>query len=294
VLASLLARDNYLPHLFSLRDDRQVFASGIWTLAVLSGVLLIVVRGNTLELIPLYAIGVFTGFTLSQSGLVVHWRRTRPPHWRQRAIVNGTGAVVTAAATVIFLITKFTEGAWVVVLAIPTFIFMFTKIHRYYLLAGRALGLSGVSGKPAAKPTIVVVPVTHVSRLVQHALSEALSVSDQVIAVTVVTDDADQGSGPAPEIQQKWDAWNPGPPLRVLHTEYASMAGPLLAFIDQLRDQHTEQVMVLIPVAVPDRLRYLFLHNHFEVVLVRALRSRPDVVVAIAPLPFHVPTRKAK
>jgi amino acid transporter len=294
VLASLLSRDNYLPHVFSLRDDRQVFGSGIWTLAAMAGVLLIVVDGNTLTLIPLYAIGVFTGFTLSQAGLVVHWRRTRPPHWQQRAVINGTGAVVTAAATVIFLITKFTAGAWVVVLAVPTFILLFTRIHSYYVLAGRALGLSVVPGKPAAKPTIVVVPVSRVSRLVQHALSEALSVSDQVIAVTVVTDGDDQDSSRAQKIQQQWDAWDPGPPLRVLHTEYAAMGGPILAFIDQLREQRTEQIVVLIPVAVPDRLRYAFLQNHFELVLTRALRYRPDVVVAIAPLRFHVPVRRPK
>jgi amino acid transporter len=294
VLASLLARDNYLPHLFSLRDDRQVFGSGIWALAVMSGALLIAVGGNTLTLIPLYAIGVFTGFTLSQAGLVVHWRRTRPPRWQQRAIVNGTGAVVTAVATVIFLISKFTEGAWVVVLAVPTFIFVFTRIHSYYRLAAQALGLSGVPGKPAAKATIVVVPVVRVSRLVQHALSEALSVSDQVIAVTVVTDGEDQDAERAQKIQEQWDAWDPGPPLRVLHTEYAAMAGPILAFVDQLREQHSEQIMVLIPVAVPVPPRYRFLHNHFEVVLMRALRNRPDIVVAIAPLRFRVPVRRPR
>jgi len=189
---------------------------------------------------------------------------------------------------VIFLITKFTAGAWVVVLAVPAFIWVFVKIHRYYLLAAQALGLSGVPGKPAAKPTIVIVPVVRVSRLVQHALSEALSVSDQVIAVTVATGDADQDSSRVREIQAQWDAWNPGPPLRVLHSEYASIAGPILAFIDQLREQRAEQIMVLIPVAVPDRLRYRFLHNHFELVLTRALRNRPDIVTALAPLRFHV------
>ena len=138
VLASLLARDNYLPHLFALRDDRQVFAPGIWTLAILAGVLLIAVRGNTLTLIPLFAIGVFTGFTLSQTGLVVHWRRTRPPRWRvpghhQRHSARRSPRV----ATVVFLLTKFTEGAWVVVIAVPAFIVLFTRIHRYYRRAGR-------------------------------------------------------------------------------------------------------------------------------------------------------------
>ena len=167
VLASLLASDNYLPHLFSLRDDRQVFAKGIWALTIMSGALLVAVAGNTLTLIPLFAIGVFTGFTLAQAGLVVHWRRARPPRWRYRAALNGLGAIATAAATVVFLLSKFTEGAWVVVLAIPVFIALFVWVHRYYRQAGRALGLGEIPGKPEAKPIMVVVPVTGVSRLAQ-------------------------------------------------------------------------------------------------------------------------------
>ena len=152
VLASLVSRHHYLPHLFSLRDDRQVFSYGVWTLAALSAALLVAVAGNTLTLIPLFAIGVFTGFTLSQTGLVVHWRRTRPPHWQYRAALNGLGAATTAVATVVFLVTKFTEGAWVVVLAVPAFIALFAWIHRYYARAGRALGLGEIPAKPQAKP----------------------------------------------------------------------------------------------------------------------------------------------
>ncbi len=132
VLTSLLARDNYMPHFFGLRDSRQVFGNGVWALTVLSAALLVAVRGNTNSLIPLFAIGVFIGFTMSQSGLVVHWRRTRPPGWSRRATINGVGAVVTAVATIIFLVTKFVEGAWVVVVAIPLLILLFTRIEHYY------------------------------------------------------------------------------------------------------------------------------------------------------------------
>ena len=107
---------------------------------------------------------------MSQGGLVVHWRRTRPPRWRYRASLNGLGAAVTAVATVVFLATKFTEGAWAVVLALPAFIMLFTRIHRYYDQAGRALGIGGIPGKPQARPTAVVVPVTGVSRLAQDAI----------------------------------------------------------------------------------------------------------------------------
>jgi amino acid transporter len=288
VLASLLARDNYLPHLFAQRDDRQVFAAGIWALAIVAGVLMIVVRGNDLSLIPLFAIGVFTGFTLSQTGLVVHWRRTRPGGWQRRAITNGTGAAITALATVIFLVTKFTQGAWVVVIAVPALIFMFTRIHRYYQRAGLALGLGDVPGKPVPEPSVVVVPVSGVSRLAEHAISEALSMSKHVICVTVLTSETPDGDDRTSELQEQWERWNPGPPLRVLHTEYASIAGPILALVDQLARDHHEHIVVMIPVAVPEHPRYRLLHNQLDLVLTSALQSRPDVLTARAQWPLHL------
>jgi amino acid transporter len=288
VLASLLAKDHYLPHLFSLRDDRQVFAPAIWTLALLSAVLLIVVRGNVLTLIPLFAIGVFTGFTLSQSGLVVHWRRTRPPRWAYRAAVNGLGATVTAVATVVFILTKFTEGAWVVLIAVPGFIFIFTRIRRYYRRIGLELGLGEIPGKPQARPTVVIVPVVGVSRLTQYAIGQALSISQHVIAVTVVLEDADGSTGRGQEIERQWARWDPGVPLRILNTEYASVAEPIVAFIDEHREHYDKQVVVLIPVVLPDHLRDQFLHNHFDLVLTNALRTRPDVVSARVSMPLHL------
>ena len=298
VLASLLAANNYLPHLYALRDDRQVFASGIWTLAILSGALLVAVNGNTQALIPLFAIGVFTAFTLSQSGLVVHWWRTRPPRWRYRAGINGLGAVATAVATVVFLLTKFVQGAWVVVLAVPAFMTLFMQIHRYYGRAKDALGLGEIPGKPEAKPAKVVVPVAGVSRLSQHGISEALSISQDVVAVTVVHTGAGRGAERASvlqpseprarELQEEWEQWNPGVPLRLLRTEYASVAGPIVAFVDRLRRHHSEQIVVLIPVAAPTKVRYRFLHNHLDLLLTRALRGRPDIIVARVLMPLEI------
>ena len=292
VLASRLAEDNFLPHVFGLRDDRQVFGAGIWAVSAGAGILLIAVGGHTEPLIPLFAIGVFTGFTLSQTGLVVHWRRTRPRRWQYRAIINGTGAVVTAVTTVIFLLTKFTAGAWVVVIAVPALMLLFTRIHRYYRRAGKALGLGRVPGTPGAEPSVIVVPVAGVSRLAEHAVSAALNISQHVICVTVLTgvdNDSGGADGRARDLQDQWARWNPGPPLRVLRTEYASLAGPILAFVDELAEAHREQVVVLIPVAVPDRAWYRSLHNHLDVVLSRALRSRPDVVTVRVPMPLHLP-----
>ena len=283
VLGSLLARDNYLPHLFALRGDRQVFANGIWALAILSGALLVAVQGNTLTLIPLFAIGVFTGFTLAQSGLVVHWWRTRPPGWRRRAATNALGAVVTAIATVVFLATKFTEGAWVVVVAVPSFIFLFTRIHKYYDRMGHALGLGTTPPHPAGRPCVVVVPVTAVSRLAEHAIRQALSISPQVVAVYVAIE-AEGAEERITRLENDWVAWDPGVPLRVVKTEYASVAAPMVSFIDDLQAKSDDQVVVLIPTVVPRRLRHRLLHNQVDLVLSNALRSCPDVVVARVPM----------
>jgi hypothetical protein len=287
VLASLVASDDYLPRRFALRDDRQVFGSGIWVLAIMSAVLLIAVGGSTLRLIPLFAIGVFTGFTLAQAGMVVHWRRGRPRGWQQRAAINGLGATATAIATVVFLVTKFTAGAWVVVLAVPALIVLFTRIHRYYQQTGRLLGFGEIPDPPQAKPVLVVVPVAGVSRLTRHALSEALSISAHVIAVTVVPADPDQGTLHTDSVRRQWDRWNPGVPLRVLHTQYASLAGPIVAFIDKLRQQHDQQIIVLIPVVRPGHLRDRLLHNQIDLVLTRALRTRTDVIVTRVSIPLQ-------
>jgi hypothetical protein len=286
VLASLLAKDHYLPHLFSLRDDRQVFAPGIWALAIVSAVLLIAVRGNVLTLIPLFAIGVFTGFTLSQSGLVVHWWHTRPPRWKFKAALNGLGAATTGVATVVFILTKFTEGAWVVVIAVPGFIFLFTRIRRYYRRVGVELGLGAIPGKPEVKPTFVIVPVVGVSRLTRYAIGHALSISKNVIAVVVV-EETDGSAERAQHVQQQWAQWDPGVPLTVLHTEYASVAEPIVAFIDEFCERHDKDVVVLIPVALPTRLWEQVLHNHIDFILTNALRTRPDVISARVSMPLE-------
>ncbi|HEY3810740.1 MAG TPA: amino acid permease, partial [Acidimicrobiales bacterium] len=287
VLASLLSRDDYLPHLFSLRGDRQVFANGIWALSILSAALLIAVKGNTNTLIPLFAIGVFTGFTLSQSGLVVHWWRTRPASWRHRAAINGVGALITAVATVVFLFTKFTAGAWVVVVAVPFFVGLFLRIHAYYERAARDLGLGSVPPPPRPKACIVIVPVTAVSRLTAHAISEAMCMSAEVLAVHVALESGDEGDAQKTSVEQEWADWNPGVPLRVLRTEYASVVDPIVALIDELREERREQIVVLIPVVVPARVRYRLLHNQIDLVLSAALRSRTDVVVARVGMPLE-------
>jgi amino acid transporter len=289
ILGSLLARDNYLPHLFGLRGDRQVFNSGIWVLAALSAFLLIAVGGNTNELIPLFAIGVFTGFTLSQSGLVVHWWRERPARWRYRAIINGVGATVTGAATVIFLITKFTGGAWIVVVAVPTFMFLFVRIHAYYARTSLAIGIGEIPRAPMPKRAVVVVPIVNVSELTRFAISEALSLSHDVVAISVVLEEGDEEHQRCTSLALEWRQWNPGPELQILHTEYTSVVTPISDFIDKERSKHHQQIVVLIPVLAPSKLRYRILHNQLDLVLSAELRKRTDVVVARVQMP--IPTR---
>jgi amino acid transporter len=286
VLTSLLSRDNYLPHLFGVRDNRLVFGNGIWTLSLFSGALLVAVGGNTNTLIPLFAIGVFIGFTLSQSGLVIHWFRTRDRAWVRRAVINGTGALVTASATVIFLLTKFVDGAWVVVVTVPLFIVLFNRVEAYYGRAGQELEIGMIPGLPERKRTVVVVPVTNVSRLTEHALSEAISLGDEAIAVTVVLDGEMSGFPPG-DVERRWKQWSPGVELRVLHTDYASIVQPIVHFVDELRAEGDRQVVVLIPVVIPDRLRYRLLHNQIDLALASELRRRTDVVVARVPMSIH-------
>lgn len=288
VLASLLGRDGYLPHLFGLRGDRQVFTYGIAALAALAGALLVVVDGNTQRLIPMFAIGVFTGFTLAQTGLVVHWRRSRPSGWRQRAALNGLGALVTGVATVVFLVTKFESGGWVVLVAVPVFIALFVRIQRYYRAVGKALGLGAVPPKPQPGPVTVVVPITGVSRLTERALSHAMSMSGDVLALTVLPDEGPAATERAAALRTEWERWGPGVPLHILHTEYASVARPIAHFIDSLHTTPHGCVVVLLPVVHPERRRYTLLHNHIDRVVTAALASRDDVVISQLPFPLRV------
>jgi amino acid transporter len=287
VLGSLLSRDNYLPHRFALRDDRQVFSAGIIVLAVLAGILIIAVDGNTQRLIPLFAIGVFTGFTLAQAGLVVHWRRIRPRRWKLRAALNGTGAVVTGVATLIFLVSKFLEGAWVVVLAVPAFILLFTRVETYYRRVARTLGFGELPPRPKRRESVVLVPLHDIDRLAAYALSAALSISDQVIAAIVVNEAEGDADARESELQERWGRWDPGVPLRVLRTDYASVAAPIVGLVDELVNESRCMLVVLVPVVHPDRVRYRLLHNHLDLVLVSALRTREDVVVTKVPMAVH-------
>jgi amino acid transporter len=284
VLASLLAKDQRLPHAFAIRGDRLVFNNGIWALALLSGILLAASRGNTTALIPLFAIGVFTGFTLAQSGMVVHWLRAQSRGWWWRLTINGLGASASGVATLIFVLTKFREGGWVVVVAVPLLILLFVRVSAYYREVAAELHLGGRPPRPTRGSSTVVVPFTNVSRLTGEAISQALSMGDQVVAVTVVFA---EDKGRQEELQAAWRSWDPGVPLVVLSSQYHSVVRPLLRYIGSLKPSANHRVVVLIPVVVPRRFWHRALHNHLDLVLSAALGRRRHVVVARLTLPLR-------
>ncbi|PSR23501.1 MAG: amino acid permease [Sulfobacillus acidophilus] len=291
VLFSLLAHDGYAPRSFAVRGDRLVFERGIFFLAIAAAALLVAVNGNTQALIPMYAIGVFTGFTLSQAGMVFHWRKVRPPGWKVRAVLNSAGAIATGISTILFVTTKFTEGAWVVVLAVPILIIGFLQVHRYYKRVGVDLKIGQIPAALTPRPRpIVVVPITpNLTELTRRALDHALSLSDQVLAVVVVFegDDSDQEMA---TFRSSWAQWNPPVRLVELKSQYHSVVRPLLRFIQTVDRRSKQRVLVLIPEIVPDTWGQELLHNRMGQAIGAALRHRTDVMIGTVPMHLTEPT----
>jgi len=277
VLISLLARDHRLPHLFGLRTERPVYRWGVGALAVLAALLLIAVNANTNRILPLFAIGVFIGFTISQVGLVRHWAGERPPGWQRRAALNGFGALLTAVALVVLLADKFLAGAWVVVVTVPLLMLLFGRIERYYTAVGAELGLGEVPPPLIRTASLIIVPVGEVSRLTQHALSAARSLSNDVIAVAVHADPAKARS-----LQDSWDRWNPGVRLDVIDSPHRSLVQPIVSYVRREQKQG-RQVAVLIPEVEPRHRRYQILQNQRGTLLAAVLRAQTDVVVCTIP-----------
>jgi hypothetical protein len=266
--------------LFYLRAQRQVHRYGVVVLAVVAAVLLVAVDGSTQALVPLFAIGVFVGFTLSQAGMVRHWRLQGGSGSGGRAIINGVGAVFTLAALAIELISKFTAGGWLVVIVIPLLVLMFGKVHKTYTEIRRDLEIGQVPEAPERRSSTVVVPVAAMSRLVREGISAALSLGDEVIAVTVCFDDpADQSA--TDKLRAEWERWDPGVPLVTLHSTHRSLTEPLVDYLRELeRTYSNDQLVVLIPEVQPPQPWRNILHNQRGFVLKQAIQhSGLEVVI---------------
>jgi amino acid transporter len=268
VLMSLLAKDHRLPHAFYLRAEKPIYRIGIGALAIAAALLLIAVNARTNALIPMYAIGVFIGFTISQLGLVRHWVTERTSRWRLRVVLNGTGAAMTAIAVVVFVISKFLAGAWVVVIAIPALMILFDQTERYY-------------GQVAVeRESVVIVPASTVNLLTQRAVSAALSLGQTVVAVAVAGNEEE-----CDRIKREWDDWSCGVPIEVLLDPQRSLVRTVLKYVKSVENEDAT-ITVLIPEIIPRKRRHEILHNQRARLLAAVLKARTDVVIAI--LPFHL------
>jgi amino acid transporter len=280
-LASIVARDAYLPRQFANQGDRLAFSNGIVLLSVFAGVLLVAFGGDTHALIPLYMIGVFISFTLSQTGMVVHWRRLHESGWVASAAINGLGALATAVVLVIVAITKSLEGAWIIILLIPVLVVIFKATHRHYSHVAAQLSLKGWEGATREHST-VLVPIGGVHRAVLQAVAYANSLSDDVRALFVDTDAA-----ATEKVRADWAKWGGGTRLEILASPYRSLMEPLLEYIDQLQAANPrDYVTVILPEFVPARWWQHLLHNQRALLIKGALLFRPRVVVTS--VPFHL------
>jgi amino acid transporter len=281
-LNSLLARDRYAPRQFRTLGDRLVFSNGILILAGLAAALIVVFGGDTHALIPLYAVGVFISFTLSQAGMVRHWLTDGGAGWRWRLGVNGVGALVTGVVTVVIAVTKFTHGAWIVVLLIPLLVLGFRAIYRHYDTVAHELSLEHLVEEPPVNNTVLVL-VGDLHMGVVKALRYAQSLSPSPKAVYVELDPSVTA-----RLEERWSKGGCGVPMVVLASPYRSMLRPLLDYIGRIRERDANSVVtIVIPEFVPRRWWQHLLHNQTALLVKGALLFRRGVVVVDVPFHLH-------
>jgi hypothetical protein len=294
-LASLLARDNYAPKQFAFRGERLAFSNGIVILGFLSALLILLFGGSVEALLPLYAVAVFTAFTLSQAGMVQHWRRIKGKNWLPKAVVNGLGAAATGLVTVIAASTNFMDralpivpglpigwGSWLVLVIVPLFIWFLLTIKHHYQEAERDTALPAEPSPLAERPlrNVVVVPIARLNRPAVQALRYAQALSDDVTAVHVATDPAK-----ADEIEAAWATWGRGVPLTIVESPYRSLTRPLLQYLSELkRHENAETVTVVLPEYVPDSIWQHLLHGQAAQFLKLSLLFTPGFVVTSVPV----------
>jgi amino acid transporter len=277
-LSSILANDRYMPRQLAARGDRLAFSNGIVVLSLLAILLLWIFHGKTGALIPLYAVGVFICFTLSQAGMVVHWFRCRDKGWQWKATLNGLGALATGLVSLIQIVTKFTTGAWIVVIIVPALILLLVAIHRHYVKFAELLKFDGTSPIAPLHHT-VIVPVNGISKATAGALVYATTISDDVRAVYVEVEPKETA-----RMRTEWEQWDIGVDLTVLPSPYRSVLRPLVEYVDSLRcNTMGELVSVVVPEIVPKHWYEHLLHNKTALYIRTAFLFRPNVVVIAVP-----------
>jgi hypothetical protein len=293
-LCRLVAQDGFLPRIFASRGRRLVYSSGIYVLTVLSGLLLIVFGGITDRLIPLFAVGAFLAFTLSQAGMVAHWIRAGGHPGRVRNLaINGVGALATAVTLVVVLVAKFVEGAWVTVLLIPAMLAVFGAVRRHY----RSVALEILNAAPLdvanIQPPIVVLPISAWTKMSQKGLRFALKLSPDIFAVQVRA-----GGAGEDDLTTHWDDYVEHPAMRAglaipqlvtIESPYRHVFNPLLVYILEMKRQHPDrQIAVLIPELVARHWYHHLLHNKRAAMLKALLLVRGDEDIVVINVPWYL------
>ncbi|WP_129689775.1 APC family permease [Gottfriedia acidiceleris] len=284
LLAYNLASDKFMPRMYLLRGDRLGYSNGIITLGVASILLIIAFQGKTEELIPLYAVGVFVPFTLSQTGMVIKWIREKPAGWFPKLIANFVGAFISATVSIIFLTTKLNQ-VWSIFIFLPLIVILFLRIRKHYEAVGDQLRLNNdipekISGN------IMVVPVAGITKVVERTMQYAQGIADEVYAVYISFDKESEE-----QMREKWEAWNPNVKLIVEHSEYREITRPLLKVIDEMEAKAHEQgfeITVLIPQFITRKNWHNVLHNQSSLLLRAYLLHKRSVIVTTVPYRFKV------
>ena len=306
-LSALAAADRFLPRQLTFRGSRLVYSNGIVTLAVIASVLIVIFRASVSSLIPLYAIGVFLSFTLSQTGMARRWWKighleegeevVEPGSvlrydsgWRFKMFINGFGAICTSIVMMIFAVTKFREGAWVVLIIIPTLVKIFFTIHHHYKDLASHLTLDKFSGLPARQSRHrVIMPVSGIHQGTMEALRYAKLLSDDVTAVHISIDMEE-----TEKVQKKWKTWGEGTRLVILDSPYRLFIEPLLEYVEEIVDnrQQNETITIVVPQFIPSKRWHNALHMRTADFLRQELLSKPGVVVT--DVPYQVYTEEEK
>jgi amino acid transporter len=322
-LASLLAADRFLPRQLATRGDRLVFSNGVLILSILACVLIVIFKGEEQSMLPLYALGVFISFTLSQAGMVVHWRRLRKAdeakkrireeeelhrsqtaddgavsheaerlqaierdkgaNWLLSIVINSIGATVSFVVLVVIAITKFSHGAWAVILLIPILVFMFRSIHKHYLDIAIQLSTEGLHPRSSIAQNVVLLPISGIHRGVIYALEYAKAIAPGRVTAIYV----DLNEDATAKLREKWVTWGIGVELVVLQSPYRSLTKPLLRYIERVsRQDENQMVTVLLPEFVPAKWWHQLLHNQSSLLLKGALLFRKGVIVTS--VPYHL------
>lgn len=283
-LSAIVAADGYLPRALTNRGDRLGYSNGILLLAGLASILIIAFRAHTNALIPLYAIGVFLSFTVAQFGLLRRWKRVKDKSWQAKFAINLIGTVISAVVAVIFAVTKFTSGAWVVLIVLPLIVLFSCLIKKHYVEVANSLRIDPKVTRPEQHHIVSIVLVSGIHRVVNNTVSFAKSLGSEVIAVYVGFDDES-----IERMEHKWEEWGEPCRLVVLRSSYRSILEPITRFINTMEKWEggkPDHIHIIVPQFIPKKWWHNILHNQNALLLRAWLFRHKDVIITT--VPYHL------